>query len=89
MGVRHNKTGIVVKNGVSDGSLKRITLRAGMKSARRSVYDELRGVHEYYMRIVVKNAALYAENNKRKTITLADVEASLQLLGATIYGSCA
>ena len=68
------------------GGIRRLARRGGVKRISAGVYDETRDFVEYFLNIVVKDSAVFAENAKRKTITAMDVIFALKRSGRTIYG---
>lgn len=60
--------------------------RGGVKRIGDGVYDDTRDFVDYFLKNVLKNAAVFAEHARRKTITAMDVVYSLKQNGRTLYG---
>lgn len=71
---------------ITRGSIRRLARRGGVKRISQSAYDETRDFADYFLNVVVKDAAVYCEHAKRKTITAMDVIFALKKSGRTIYG---
>jgi histone H3/H4 len=68
------------------GGIRRLARRGGVKRISDGVYSEVRDFVDYFLNIVVRDAAILCEVAKRKTITALDVVYSLKKSGRTIYG---
>lgn len=68
------------------GGIRRLARRGGVKRVSLGVYEETRDFVDYYLGIVVKDAAVYCENSRRKTITAMDVIFALKRSGRIVYG---
>lgn len=75
--VRHRK--ILRDNiaGITKPALLRILRRAGVKRVSGLMYEELRGVLRSWMEKIVRDTVIFTEHARRKTVQLADLEASL------------
>lgn len=73
-------------NTLTRGGIRRLARRGGVKRISSNVYDETRDFVDYFLGIVVKDAAVFCENSKRKTITAMDVIYALKRSGRTVYG---
>ena len=63
--------------GVTKGAIQRLAQVAGVKRISGLVYEEIRGVFKVYLENVLKNAILYTEHSRRRTVSVEDVEAAL------------
>jgi histone H4 len=74
------------KSTLTRGSIRRLARRGGVRRVSDGVYAETRDFVEYFLNVVVRDAAVLCESSKRKTITAMDVVYSLKKSGRTIYG---
>jgi histone H3/H4 len=74
------------KSSLTRGGIRRLARRGGVKRVSDGVYNEVRDFVDYFLSIVVKDAAVLCEGSKRKTITALDVVYALKKSGRTIYG---
>ena len=74
---RHRKVLRDNIQGVTKGAIQRLAQVAGVKRISGLVYEEIRGVFKVYLENVLKNAILYTEHSRRKTVSVEDVEAAL------------
>eukprot|EP01084_Bolivina_argentea_P142326 250052_1 len=70
---------------VSQGSIRRLARRGGVKRIAGTLYEEVRGVLNGFVEKVVHGATAYAEHSKRKTVTALDVVQSLKREGKLLY----
>lgn len=68
------------------GGIRRLARRGGIRRISDGVYSQVRDFAEYFLGIVVKDAAIFAENAKRKTITAMDIVYALKRSGRSLYG---
>ena len=73
-------------NAVSNGSIRRLARRGGVKRISAAVYGEVRDTLRRFVDGVVRDACSYTEHGKRKTVSVADIVASLRRRGRAIYG---
>jgi histone H3/H4/ubiquitin len=74
---RHRKVLRDNIQGVTKGAIQRLAHVAGVKRISGLVYEEIRGVLKVYLENVLKNAILYTEHSRRRTVSVEDVEAAL------------
>ena len=74
---RHRKVLRDNIQGVTKGAIQRLAHVAGVKRISGLVYEEIRGVLKVYLENVLKNAILYTNHSRRKTVSVEDVEAAL------------
>lgn len=74
---RHRKVLRDNIQGVTKGAIQRLAQVAGVKRISGLVYEEIRGVLKVYLENVLKNAILYTEHSRRRTVSVEDVEAAL------------
>lgn len=88
-GKRSVKRGEIKKQqrtSLTKGSIRRLARRGGIKRISDSVYDQTRDFVDYFLNSIVKDAAVFAEHAKRKTITAMDVIYALKRCGRSLYG---
>ena len=71
---------------VSQGSIRRLARRGGVKRIAGPVYGEVRGVLRSFVDGVVRDATAYTEHAKHKTVSVQDIVAALRKRGRAIYG---
>ncbi len=72
--------------GISNGSIRRLARRGGVKRISYVIYDDTRKVIHSWLDHVVRDAITYTEHARRKTVTSMDVVFALKRQGRTIYG---
>ena len=72
--------------GITKPAIRRLARRGGIKRIAGVLYDAVRHVLRDFVDSVVKDACIYAEHAKRKTITALDVVHALKRKGRTMYG---
>lgn len=73
-------------HGITKPAIRRLARRGGVKRISGKIYDEVRNVLKEFLTGVVKDAIIYMEHAKRKTVTATDVTYALKISGKTIYG---
>ena len=73
-------------SGISDGAMKRLARRGGIKRISADVYEELRKIYVIFLERLVSDAYNYAECAQRKTLLPLDVVYALKRQGRNIYG---
>ena len=73
-------------NGVTKGSIRRLSRRGGVKRISGLIYEETRGVLKVFLENVIRDAVTYTEHARRKTVTAMDVVYALKRQGRTLYG---
>lgn len=72
--------------GLTDGAIKRIARRAGVKRIAKEIFPEARIVVKMFLERAVKNAITYTDYKKRKTVSVSDVLNGLRRQGQNLYG---
>lgn len=70
---------------VTDADILRIARRGGATRVSGLVYPEIRSVIAGYLNIVLRDAVLYMESGRRKTLSGEDVKMALHRHGQTLY----
>ena len=73
-------------NGVTKGSIRRLSRRGGVKRISGLIYEEVRTVLKHFLDGAVRDSIAFTECGKRKTVTALDVVYALKRQGRTIYG---
>jgi len=72
--------------GISNGSIRRLARRGGVKRMSCMMYEETRGVLKVFLENIIKDATTYTAYANRKTVTAGDIIMSLKKNGRTLYG---
>lgn len=83
------KTGTSLKpllEGITKPALRRLARRGGVKRISSNIYKEVKNVLYGFVQSVVRDAIVYSDHAKRKTITAMDVVYALKRQGKTLYG---
>lgn len=72
--------------GITKPAIRRLARRGGVKRISGLIYEEARGVLRAFLTGVVKDAVVYTEHSRRKTVTAMDVVYALKRHGRTLYG---
>lgn len=67
-------------------TIRKLARRGGVKRISNSVYKGVREAAEKIMKTLVRDASVYADGCKRKTVTAMDVVFALKKNGKTLYG---
>ena len=71
---------------VSQGSIRRLARRAGVKRISAPVYADVRSVLQGFVEKTVRDAAALTEHGKKKTVSAAIIVQALRKSGKVIYG---
>jgi histone H4 len=71
---------------VSQGSIRRLARRAGVKRISAPVYADVRSVLQSFVEKTVRDAAALAEHAKKRTLSAAIIVQALRKQGKSIYG---
>ena len=71
---------------ITNGALRRLARRGGVKRISSEVYEEVRKTLKTFVEGVVRDATAYTEHAKRKTVTALDVVNALRKRGKILYG---
>jgi len=67
--------------GITAPAIQRICQTAGIKRISRLVYEEVRGVMKLFVEDTMKDALVFCEHVRRKTLQEGDLDAALQVKG--------
>jgi len=79
--VKHRKILRDTIQGITGPAIARICQTAGIKRISRLVYEEFRGVMKSFVETTLKNALVFCEHSRRKTLQEGDLDAALQVSG--------
>ena len=90
-GAKHATTRLTKGNkeksrGATNGGIRRLARRGGVKRISGMVYEEVRQVLKTFVEGVLRDATAYTEHAKRKTLTALDVVHALKKRGRVLYG---
>eukprot|EP01128_Nolandella_sp_AFSM9_P007327 TRINITY_DN3986_c0_g1_i1.p1 TRINITY_DN3986_c0_g1~~TRINITY_DN3986_c0_g1_i1.p1 ORF type:complete len:609 (-),score=105.19 TRINITY_DN3986_c0_g1_i1:1411-3195(-) len=77
---------MLVGGGIPDVAMRRIMRRGGIKRIGTSLVSESESVMKVFLENVIRDATVYSEASKRKTVTAMDVVYSLKRQGRSLYG---
>ena len=81
---RHRKVMRDAIQGITKPALKRLAQRAGVKRIGGIVYQELRGIMKIALENVMRDAIIFTEHHRKKTVGKNEVKEALALRGVNI-----
>ena len=72
--------------GITKPAIRRLARRGGVKRISALIYDETRNVLRSFLQDVIRDAVVYTEHARRKTVTAMDVVYALKRQGKSLYG---
>ena len=72
--------------GITKPAIRRLARRGGVKRISALIYDETRMIIRSFLENVIKDAIVYTEHSKRKTVVAMDIIYSLKRQGRCLYG---
>ncbi|KAK5901757.1 hypothetical protein CesoFtcFv8_007085 [Champsocephalus esox] len=72
--------------GITKPAIRRLARRGGVKRISGLIYEMTREVLKVFLENVIRDAIIYTEHAKRKTMTAFDVVYALKRQGRTLYG---
>jgi histone H4 len=86
---RHaNKRGPVIGtncDGLTRPAIRRLARRGGVKRISDDTYETAQSAQRIFLELVIRDAVLYTEHARRKTVTTLDIVYSLKRLGKTLF----
>uniref|UniRef100_A0ACD5TN69 Uncharacterized protein n=1 Tax=Avena sativa TaxID=4498 RepID=A0ACD5TN69_AVESA len=70
---RHRKVLRDNIQGITKPAIRRLARRGGVKRISGLIYEETRGVLKIFLENVIRDAVIYTEHARRKTVTAMDV----------------
>ena len=83
---RGKNTGIPTYGSISNGGIKRVARRAGVKRISANSFPVIRDALDRFVDKLVGNSLDYAECAQRKTVQAQDVVYALKRQGRNLYG---
>jgi len=83
---RHRKIFRDAIYGITKPAIRRLARRGGVKRISGLIYEETRGVLKKFLENIIKDAVVYTDHAKRKTVSCMDVVHALKRQGKTLYG---
>ena len=85
---RHRGRKILRDNiqGVTKPAIRRLARRGGVERMSGLIYEETRGVLKIFLQNVIRDAVVYTEHARRKTVTPLDIVYALRRQGRRLYG---
>lgn len=80
------KAAAPVERGITNGGLRRLARRGGVKRISMACHDHVRDYIDDFLNQVVRDSLTYTQNRKALTITAMDVVYALKRNGRVIYG---
>jgi len=71
--------------GITRNDITRLARQGGVKRINGLVYEEIRGVLRNFLETVIRDAVIFTEHAKRKTVSVDDVKHSLERNGVKLY----
>ena len=84
-GQRRQKNNIKAIDRISHGSIKRLARRAGVRRISGDMYCEAKIALQIFVKKVLRDAVIYTEHGKRRTVTELDIKYALKRQGITFY----
>ena len=72
--------------GITKPVIKRLARKAGAKCISGLIYEEARGIMKYWLEHIIKDAVIYCDHSRRKTLQASDVVMALKKANQKVYG---
>uniref|UniRef100_UPI00398F26EF histone H4-like n=1 Tax=Pristiophorus japonicus TaxID=55135 RepID=UPI00398F26EF len=72
--------------GITKPAIRRLARHGRVKRISGLIYEEARGVLKIFLENVIRDAVIYTEHAKRKTVTAMDLVYALKQQSRTLYG---
>jgi histone H4 len=72
-------------DGLTKPAIRRLARRGGVKRISDDSYEEAQAAQKAFLEIVIRDAVLYTEHMRRKTVMASDIIASLKRNGKTLF----
>jgi histone H4 len=83
---RHRRVLHDAVQGITKPAIRRLARRGGVKRINGGVYEETRGVLKVFLENIIREAVIYTEHARRKTVTALDCVSALKRQGHMLYG---
>jgi len=84
--MRHRKVLRDNIQGITKPAIRRLARRGGVKRISGLVYDQTRVCLKAFLEAVIRDAIVYTDHARRRTVTAMDVVHALKRQGRTLYG---
>ena len=82
--IKRNSKDVIL--GITKPAIRRLARRGGVKRISSSIYEETRIILKNFLDGVVRDAVVYTEHARRKTVIAMDVIYALKRQGRSLYG---
>ena len=82
--VKRNSKDVIL--GITKPAIRRLARRGGVKRISNSIYEETRIVLKNFLDGVIRDAIVYTEHARRKTVIAMDIIYALKRQGRSLYG---
>ena len=82
--VKRNSKDVIL--GITKPAIRRLARRGGVKRISNSIYEEARIVLKNFLESVIRDAIVYTEHARRKTVIAMDIIYALKRQGRSLYG---
>ena len=72
--------------GITKAAIRKLARKGGVKRLSGTAYEETRGVLKVFLETMIRDAVVYTEHARRKTVTPMDVCYALRRHGRRLYG---
>lgn len=72
-------------DGLTRPAIRRLARRGGVKRISDDTYETAQTAQRLFLELVIRDAVLYTEHARRKTVTTLDIVYSLKRLGKTLF----
>ncbi|KAL4861382.1 histone H4 [Aspergillus spectabilis] len=83
---RHRKVFLDNIQGITKPAIRRLARRGGVKRISANIYETTRAVLKTFLESVIRDAVIYSDHGRRKTVTSLDVIYALKRQGRSLYG---
>jgi histone H4 len=84
--MRHRKVLRDNIKGITKPAIRRLARRGGVKRMSGGIYESTRDCLYSFLQEIIRDAVVYTEHARRKTVTSMDVVYALKRQGRTLYG---
>ena len=82
--VKRNSKDVIL--GITKPAIRRLARRGGVKRISNSIYEEARIVLKNFLESIIRDAIVYTEHARRKTVIAMDIIYALKRQGRSLYG---
>lgn len=74
------------ERGITNPAIRRLARRGGVKRISGTVYEEVRETLHLFLTQIIRNAIMYTEHARRKTVSSLDIVHAFKREGKMLYG---